>query len=222
MAGTGDPVQSELGQSQPNLSPSANGVSGSSTATNTTASSSTRRYLDLKRLEKLDLPYHPSYENTATEHRISLVAFLNSLFAEVEQVSFDENAKECGVWTSEKGSVMMPPLNTGSSTSAEPIPVPVSAKKRIITLHQGRWLARTSTHSDAHVEFEELGHLLAREHSRNEAAYTPSVFDAVELLAWSREDLQRALQESEYRETIHGVEMSSKFSQLVKFTRIRS
>ncbi|EMD90935.1 hypothetical protein COCC4DRAFT_60247 [Bipolaris maydis ATCC 48331] len=175
-------------------------------ATNVTVPHSARRYLCLKRLEKLDLPYHPLYENAASDHRTSLVEFLNSLFTEIDQVDFDKDPKECGIWSPQNGSVLMPPLNaTGDNKE---LPAPISVKKRILTINQERWLARTSIHSDSHVKFSELAHLLAREHSRNECVYTPSVFDAVELLTWDREDLLTALRASKYRESIHNVEMS--------------
>ncbi|USP79925.1 hypothetical protein yc1106_07199 [Curvularia clavata] len=169
-------------------------------------SHSLRRYLDLKRLEKFDLPHHPLYDNPASDHRISVVQFFNSLFTEIEQIDFDNNVKECGTWSPKDGNVMMPPF--GAVGNSQAIPVPVSVKKRILTINQERWLARTSAHSDAHVKFSELAHLLAREHSRNEFVYTPSVFDAVELLTWDQADLLKALGESEHAGKIHSVEMS--------------
>ncbi|EUC35415.1 hypothetical protein COCCADRAFT_90863 [Bipolaris zeicola 26-R-13] len=197
-------------QSAPVASPDDSAVDARSghapVATNVTVSHSVRRYLGLKRLEKLDLPYHPLYENAASDHRTSLVEFFNSLFTEIEQVDFDKDPKECGIWSPQTRSVMMSPLNaTGDSKE---LPVPISVKKRILTINQERWLARTSTHSDSHVKFSELAHLLAREHSRNEYVYTPSVFDAVELLTWGREDLLTALRASTHGERIHNVEMS--------------
>ncbi|EOA80801.1 uncharacterized protein SETTUDRAFT_100252 [Exserohilum turcica Et28A] len=204
-------MSGDSGQSGPVQSPQdpAGGTdAGTAPATTTEATPqhSVRRYLELKPLEKLDLPYHNLYENAPSDHRVTLAQFLNNLFTEVEQVDFDKDVKECGTWTPEGGNIMMPPLDAAENSGA--IPVPVSVKKRIKTVYQGRWLARTSFHSDEHVAFSELGHLLAQDHSRNEVVYTPSVLDSVELLTWEREDLLKALGDSKYRHEIHNMQMS--------------
>ncbi|KAI4618577.1 hypothetical protein J4E80_005179 [Alternaria sp. BMP 0032] len=116
--------------------------------------------------------------------------FLDDILNEVTGINFDEGFEKRGTWSPDNGHVMMPPLNaTGSS---DMVTVPVSVEKRIKDLNQASWMARTSTHSNAHVRFSELGDLLAKDHSRNEAAYTPSVFDAVELLRWDPEEALRA------------------------------
>ncbi|RMZ73952.1 Zn(II)2Cys6 transcription factor [Pyrenophora seminiperda CCB06] len=163
-----------------------------------------RQYLVLTNVKKLELPYHSSYDNAASDHSVSLVQFLNSLFAEVQKINFDEDSKACGTWSPKSGHVMMPPLeDTGSGEVA----VPISVEKRTKTVNRANWAVRTSYHSDAHVKFSELGELLAEDHSCNEALYTPSILDAVELLRWGKEDLAKALSESNHREEIHKVEM---------------
>jgi hypothetical protein len=205
---SGDSIRSEPVQSPHNPVVEADASPAPVAATDATASHPVRRYLDLKRLGKLDLPHHPLYENSASDHGPSLADFFNSLLTEIEQIDFDKDAKECGVWTPKNGNVMMPLLNTAGESEA--YPVPISVKKRILTINQDRWLARTSTHRDSHVKFSELASLLAQDHSRNECVYTPSVFDAVELLTWDRGDLLAALRESKHGGRIHGVEMSSK------------
>ncbi|KAL1793344.1 hypothetical protein ACET3X_008326 [Alternaria dauci] len=99
----------------------------------------------------------------------------------------------------------MPPLNATESNDA--VPVPVLVEKRVKDLNQATWAVRTSTHSDTHVKFSELADVLAKDHSRNEAIYTPSVFDAIELLKWDHEELLEAVQQSGHQEEIHSVEM---------------
>ncbi|KAI4928861.1 hypothetical protein J4E85_005483 [Alternaria conjuncta] len=150
-----------------------------------------RKYLTLGPLKKLDLPHHPSYDNVSSDHHVTLAQFLDDILNEVQGINFDEGFEKRGTWSPDNGHVMMPPLNaTGNS---DMVTVPVSVEKRIKDLNQASWMARTSTHSNAHVRFSELGDLLAKDHSRNEAAYTPSVFDAVELLRWDPEEALRAL-----------------------------
>ena len=163
-----------------------------------------RKYLTLKPLKKLDLPHHPSHDNASSDHHVTLAQFLDDILNEVQGINFDEGFEKRGTWSPDNGHVMMPPLNaTGNS---DMVTVPVSVEKRIKDLNQASWMARTSTHSNAHVRFSELGDLLAKDHSRNEAAYTPSVFDAVELLRWDPEEALRAVS---HHEGIHSVEMFS-------------
>ncbi|CAA9962354.1 DUF3074 domain containing protein [Pyrenophora teres f. maculata] len=173
-------------------------------ATTSAGQSAARQYLELNHLKKSELPHHPSYGNAASEHSVSLVQFFNSLFAEVQKINFDEDFKACGTWSPKTGHVMMPPLE---DTGGGEIAVPISVEKRIKTVNGANWAVRTSYHSDAHVNFSELGELLAKNHSRNEALYTPSALDAVELLTWGKGDLAKALSESNYWEVIHNVEM---------------
>jgi len=174
-----------------------------------------RQYLELDNLKKLELPHHPSYSNVASDHSIGLVQFLNNLFTEVQKINFDEGFKACGTWSPKNGHVMMPPLgDTGGSEVA----VPISVEKRTKTVHRASWALRTSYHSDAHVRFSELGELLAEDHSRNESLYTPSILDAVELLRWGKEDLAKALSESDHLEAIHNVDMFSKSGSSLRFT----
>jgi hypothetical protein len=170
-----------------------------------------RQYLSLKRLTKVELPHHPSFEMTvASDHSTSLVQFFNELFTEVQQIDLDQGFKERGKWSPKDGIVTMPPLvSSKDSDSKLPIPVPVSVDKRIKAMNNANWLARRSAHSDAHVKLSELGELLCHDHSRNEAVYTPSVYDANELLCWDQDHLLEALRESTHGDKINSVEMSS-------------
>ncbi|CAG5183425.1 uncharacterized protein ALTATR162_LOCUS10574 [Alternaria atra] len=200
-----DPVQSKPLQPQYNLGQDADTNAKPSNTNSTTTAALKSQYLNLKPLKKLDLPYHPTYDNAASDHNVSFVQFLDNLFSEVRGIDFDEGFENRGTWSPESGHVMMPPLNATESNDA--IPVPVSVEKRVKDLNQAKWAVRTSTHSDTHVNFSELGDLLAKDHGRNEAIYTPSVFDAVELLKWDHEELLKAVQQSGHREEIHNVEM---------------
>jgi hypothetical protein len=172
---------------------------------------SVRQYLNLRRLTRIELPHHPSFVKTvASNHSTSLAGFFNDLFTEVQQINFDQGFIERGKWKPKDGSITMPPLDfSKDSDSKVPISVPVSVDKRIKPMNNANWLARTSKHSDAHVTLPELGELLCHEHSRNEAVYTPSVYDANELLSWDEADLLKALRESNHGDKINSVEMSS-------------
>jgi hypothetical protein len=181
-------------------------IPGNNTPTIAT-SAPARQYLNLKPLKKLDLPHHPSYDNASSDHNVNLVQFLDNLFSEVQRIDFDEGVEKRGIWSPKNGHVMMPPLNIMESSDANP--VPVSVEKRIKDVNQASWSGRTSFHSDVHVKFSELSDLLAKDHSRNEAAYTPSVFDAVELLRWNDGELLNALQQSAHQQKIHSAEMFS-------------
>jgi hypothetical protein len=202
-----DPVQPKSLQPQHNVGQDAEPNPGPSNTTSTTTAASKCQYLTLKPLKKLDLPHHPAYDNAASDHNVSLVQFLDNLFSEVRGIDWDKDFENRGTWSSEKGHVMMPPTNATESNDA--VAVPVSVEKRIKDLNQAKWAVRSSTHSNTHVEFSELGDLLAKDHSRNEAIYTPSVFDALELLKWDHEELLKAVQQSVHREEIHSVEMFS-------------
>ncbi|CAN9392204.1 unnamed protein product [Alternaria sp. RS040] len=200
-----NPVQPETLRSQYNAGQDADANSMHGDTTVITTATPKRQYLNLNPLKKLDLPHHQAYNNAASDHNVSLVHFLDSLFSEVRRIQFDEGFDNRGTWSPDSGNVMMPPLN--ATESNDEIPVPVSVEKRIKDLNQAKWAVRTSTHSNTHVKFSELGDLLAKDHSRNEATYTPSVFDAIELLKWDHEELLKAVQRSGHHEEIHSVEM---------------
>ena len=183
-------------------------------AITTVGTSPARQYLGLDHLKKLELPPHPSYNNVASDHSVSLVQFLNNLFTEVQEINFDEDFKACGSWSPKGGHVTMPPL--GDTEVGSEAAVPISVEKRTKAVNGASWALRTSHHSDAHVKFSELAELLAKDHSRNESLYTPSILDAVELLRWGKEDLAKALSESHHWEAIHNVDMFSKFGSFFK------
>jgi hypothetical protein len=141
------------------------------------------------------------------------VEFFNRLFSEIQRIDFDEGFQERGKWCPQDGSIMMPQLVAeGGSEPGRAISVPVLVDRRIKPMNNAMWVARTSTHSEAYVKFSELGELLSQDHSRNEAVYTPSVYDANELLSWDREDLLKAVRGSNHGDRIQSVEMAGMFS----------
>jgi hypothetical protein len=171
-----------------------------------------RQYLNLRRLTSFELPPHPSFVKTvASNHSTSLVQFFNDLFTEVQQIDYDQGFIERGKWKPKNGSIAIPPLVSSKDGDLKvPISVPVSVDKRIKPMDNANWLARSSKHNDAHVTLSELGELLCHDHSCKEAVYTPSVYDANELLSWDEADLLKALRESNHGD-INSVEMSSTF-----------
>ncbi|KAG9196352.1 hypothetical protein G6011_01473 [Alternaria panax] len=200
-----DPVQSGPLRPEHNFRQDADTSSMPSATMAIAKVTSKCQYLNLKPLKKLDLPHHRAYGNAVSDHNVSLVQFLDSLFGEVRGIQFDEGCENRGTWSPNSGHVMMPPLNATQGSDA--IPVPVSVEKRIKDLNKAKWAVRTSRHNDTHVKFSELGELLAKDHSRNEAIYTPSVFDAIELLNWDHEELSKAVQQTGHKEEIDSVEM---------------
>lgn len=89
-------------------------------------------------------------------------------------------------------------------------PVPVSVDLRVKVTNKMAWITRRSYHLESDVKYSELDDLLSQDHSRNEARYTPSVYDANELLTWSHEDLEKAVNELNRDGRIQSIEMSGK------------
>ena len=90
--------------------------------------------------------------------------------------------------------------------------VPVSVNQRVKVMNNSTWLTRTSYHLDSDVKYAELDALLSQDHSLNEARYTPSVLDAIELLKWAPEDLRTAVDALSQEHRIERVQMCSMFS----------
>ena len=187
--------------------------------------SHTRQYLSLDRVKANELPPHQELPAQPKENSTSLVQFLDTVFAEIFKVDFDADWKSQGKWQPKHKTITMPAAHDeeaiveSSSNIAESaatktedvIKVPVLAEQRVKTMRDNTtWLARTSYHVESDVKYAELDELLSQEHSLNEARYTPSVYDANELLAWSSEDLRMAVGELRREFSIQRVQMSSK------------
>jgi hypothetical protein len=148
---------------------------------------------------------------TVPSKDLPLATFLNSVLREAYEINFDGDA-----WMSHgrfpgarPDYVKMPPL---SGTASDPdINVLVHVDKRAMGKDSSAWLARKSNHSALDIAYSELDILLAQDHCRREAEYTPSVLEANQLLKWDEEELQRAVAESKSEWNVKSVQMSSKF-----------
>ena len=183
-----------------------------------------RQYLSLQRLALSELPPHPEFSALHNENRPSLPRFLNIILAEVDKIDFDKGWISHGKWHPDSTHVHMPVGTTEGTTqtgakaaSADndkgtTKPVPISVHQRVRVIDKATWLARTSCHLESDVTYTELDELLSQDHSRNEARYTPSVYDANELLTWSPQDLEKALGALHRDYGTQSVQMSSKLS----------
>jgi hypothetical protein len=174
-------------------------------------SSPTRQYLELRPLCLHELPPHVETTGGSAIRGPTLASFLKAALTEAYQNDFDSHA-----WISggqyppeDRLEVIMPPLSTGESDPE--ICVPVQVEKRAKGNTSSAWLARRSYHHVRSVAYSELDLLLAQDHCRKEAQYTPSVFDANELLKWDAKDLQKAVEELNPDWRIATVQMSSKW-----------
>lgn len=168
-----------------------------------------RQYLDIQPIRLYELPTHETSNGSANQGP-SLAAFLTSVLTQAFQVDFDGDA-----WishgqfpSSRPDHVKMPPLS-GTASGTE-ISVPVHVEKKANGKTSSAWLARTSNHSAQDVGYSELDTLLSQDHCCKEAEYTPSVFEANQLLKWNEEDLQRAVAELKPEWNVKSVQMSSK------------
>lgn len=171
-----------------------------------------RQYLSLQRLSVKELPPHPELSalyNETNETNTSLPQFLNTIIAEVDKVDFDKGWTSHGKWHPDGTHVQMPALPNAEDYTTKP--VPISVHQRVRVTDKATWLARTSYHLETDVKYSELDNLLSQDHSRNEARYTPSVYDANELLAWSPQDLEKAVAALSRDYNTQSVQMSSKF-----------
>jgi hypothetical protein len=167
------------------------------------------RYLDLQPICVHELPPHVDTTNINASHGRTLVEFLNGVLAEAFEVDFDGEAwTPLGQYPSGKCiDVIMPPI-PGIQQERD-ISVPCVVNKRANGTTKSAWLARTSEHYNLEIDYSELDALLARDHCGQEADYTPSVFDANELLKWGEEDLKRAVAELKPEWRVETVQMSS-------------
>jgi hypothetical protein len=167
----------------------------------------TRQLLSLKLLRKHDIPApkaHPwigSADSTTT-----LKQFIDRLFVEVLHENFETGFEEKG--TVDGGKVQITPLaSEDDSASGPPTTISIEVQQRSKRTKEGTWSARRSIHREAVVRLSELENLIYNDHSRNEAEYTPNVYDANELLRWDHKELQEACQHS-----LDDINMSSGFT----------
>jgi hypothetical protein len=173
-------------------------------------SNTLRQYLDLQPIHLHELPPHVETTADHVKHGPTLAEFLNSVLTEAYEINFDGEA-----WISHgrfpgarPDYVKMPPL---SGTASDPnINVLVHVDKRALGKDSSAWLARKSSHSALDINYSELDTLLAQDHCRKEAEYTPSVLEANELLQWSEDDLQKAIADLKPEWKVESVQMSSK------------
>ncbi|KAH7391776.1 hypothetical protein BKA66DRAFT_26427 [Pyrenochaeta sp. MPI-SDFR-AT-0127] len=179
------------------------------------------RYLTLDRLNINDLPPHSDIPIPRKGNTTSLSQFLNNIILEASKIDFDEGFTSHGKWHPAGMNVAMPvltnvgpaepgPKSIALAATVQTItkPVPVSVDLRVKVMNKVAWVARRSYHLDSDVKYSELDNLLSQDHSRNEARYTPSVYDANELLAWSAEDLDKAVRDINRDGIIQRVQMS--------------
>lgn len=171
-----------------------------------------RQYLSSKRLKISEIPAHPDLDDASISHNVTLSQFIDNLLIEIARVDFDVGFKSHGVWPSKGMHIDMPQPNTAADAHGQVTrAVPVSVDRRMRGRGKEAWCARTSYHYEHEVTYNELDSLLSRNHSINEARYTPSVFDANQLLTWSTESLRGVVDKLEPKYGLQEVEMSSKF-----------
>lgn len=102
------------------------------------------------------------------------------------------------------------PVDATQSTKNETVKVPIAVHKWVKSMHNSAWLGRSSRHLATHIRYEELDDLLAQDHGHQEARYTPSIYDTNELLAWSSDDLEKAVTKLTCKNRVKRVQMSSK------------
>jgi hypothetical protein len=172
----------------------------------------TLKFASLNPLCLHELPRHEeTWDGVTEDQRPSLSTFIHDVLSEMYQVKFgDKTWVRSGYYPSSgiRLDVIMPPLSEARVIRPE-ISVPIQVEKWATSKDSSAWLGRSSYHSALAIAYSELDELLAQDHCRKEAAYTPSVFDANELLTWHEEDLRKAvaeLDEPEWR--ISSVQMS--------------
>lgn len=181
---------------------------GPDTVSSPTASR--RRYLGLSRLSRHELPPHTDFSDVESDHKITLVQFLNDVFREIQREDFNTGFQEKGSKSTEDGFVNMPQLPPvqASATSGQSRKVDLKVDQRIKETPEGNWLARRSLHYESDVKLSELDDLISLNHSQNEANYTPDLYDANELLKWDHDELQKAASNSKHAHNFGSIEMS--------------
>ena len=168
------------------------------------------RWMDMQPIHLNELPPHPDIPAESTTSGLTLSAFLNSALTEAYEINLDSDEWiSHGRWPGARPDyVKMPPL---SGTASElDINVLLHVEKRALGKDSTAWLARKSNHSALDIRCSELDTLLAQDHCRKEAEYTPSVLEANEILKWSAEDLEKAVAELKPEWKAKSVQMSSK------------
>lgn len=184
------------------------------------------QYLNLSRLGLSHLPPHPEFPESLRNDQISLSQFLNNLIAEVGRVKLNEDFTEYGTWTPKDSEsplmpyIIMPPPSSSNLAEAkndpvsfqshgtETINVPIEVQKWVKRMNNTSWSGRSSHHLGTQIQYKELDELLSQDHGHKEAQYTPNLYDANELLAWSSEDLEKAVAELTCTERAERVQMS--------------
>jgi hypothetical protein len=173
----------------------------------------TLKFANLDPLCLHELPRHDeTWDGITEDQRPSLSKFIHGVLSEMYQVKFgDKTWVRLGDFPSSgtRLDVIMPPLSEVRITRPE-ICVPIQVEKWATNSDSSAWLGRSSYHSALAIAYTELDELLAQDHCRKEGAYTPSVFDANELLRWNEEDLRKAVAEIDEPEwRVSSVQMSS-------------
>ena len=184
-----------------------------------------RQYLTLKRLSINELPPHPELTALHVGHKTTLIQFLDNLLTEIEDVDFDSGFTSHGKWHPDGINVEMPmavdqdstnmsqgPLDSATAHNHATKSVSISVNQKVKKQGKDIWCARTSHHFERDVKYSELDNLLSRDHSRNEARYTPSVYDANELLTWNAQSIDEAISKLGQKHHLQDVQLSSKSS----------
>jgi hypothetical protein len=150
------------------------------------------QYLSLRPFSLLELPAHPEFVDDTSHQRSTLPLFLAHVLTDAFQFDLDND------WT----ILGAPELKMDGTT--------VKVEQRVKGEGRASWLARRSLHHTRDVSYSEMDNVLAQDHCRLEAAYTPSVYDANELLVWDSEELKQAVAELKPEWRIEKIQMSSK------------
>lgn len=138
---------------------------------------------------------HSEFTPDATPQSNNLVSFLSHVLTEALQVDFENGWTSHGTWRRQ-----------GTSTDID-----VNVEQRVKGKGKNSWLARRSHHNVLDVEYLELDELLSQDHARKEAEYTPSVYDANELLKWKSQELEQAVAQLNPEWRVKSVQMSGKW-----------
>jgi hypothetical protein len=151
-----------------------------------------RQYLCLKSLTKYDIPVPKEHAwEGSPDSTPTLSQFIIDLFAEVESEDFEAEFKNKE--TIDCGNAQITPLaSEDGSASGIFTTIEIKVDQRVKKIKKGNWVARRSLHREADIKLAELENLIIHDHSRNEAKYTPDIYDTNELLRWNREELQKA------------------------------
>jgi hypothetical protein len=177
----------------------------------------TYSFTQLKPLCLHELPLHSTTDDRiSNDDRPTLFTFIYNVLKHMYGIDFGDKDKDwvqAGHYPASgtRLDVLMPPLGESAELPRE-IGVPVQVEKWASDKSNTAWLGRQSYHRDDAIAYSELHELLAEDHCYKESLYTPSVFDTVQLVHWSEQNLQDVARELNLKEPewkIHSVEMSS-------------